>query len=176
MALQMSVAKAPRLLVPLLLIAALLLVGCPSKGGSSDTITGLIEVEMDQRVVPLAQAFVTLVPFEPDATYKKQDEAPELTTSLKGVSTTNASGSFVVANLASSETFMEYPLLRGWTYQIRIEAPGYYIHEGTFTYEKGAQTLKIKLETKDTDVVDDSGVIKMREDAIQMGASPKRGV
>ncbi len=157
-------------------LAALGLLGCPS-GKSSNTISGHIEVMMDQEMIPLANANITITPVEPDAEVRRNDDAPEVTANLRGVSTTNASGSFHVTSLASSATFSEYPLLRGWKYSIRIEAPGYYIYHGTFPYEKGAGYLEIQLEEKDTDdVLDDSGMIEIPEGGLQMGAAPKRGV
>lgn len=150
--------------------------GC-TKGGSSNTISGRIEVLMDQEVVPLANAYVTIRPFEPDVEGKRPDPAPELTTVLTGVATTNAAGSFLLTALGSSETFAEYPLLRSWKYEIRIEAPGYYIHRGVFPYEKGASFVQIRLEEKDVDdVLDESGMIQIPEGGIQIGAAPKRGV
>lgn len=160
-----------------LLLTLTLLAGCPGGGKSSNTIAGHIEVTMDQQVIPLANANVTIMPVEPDAEQRRADDAPEVTANLRGVSTTNASGSFLVTSLASSATFSEYPLLRGWQYSIRIEAPGYYIYYGTFEYEKGAGFLQIELEEKDTDdVLDDSGMIQIPDGVLQMGASPKRGV
>ena len=159
-----------------LLLLPVLVVGCPS-GKSSNTIAGHIEVTLDQDVIPLANANVMIQPVEPDTEQRRADDAPEITSNLRGVSTTNASGSFVVTSLASSATFTEYPLLRGWNYSIRIEAPGYYIYHGTFPYEKGAGFLEIHLEDKDTDEIDDdSGMIQIPEGGLQMGASPKRGV
>jgi hypothetical protein len=164
------------LLAAALLLVPVLMFGCPG-GKSSDTISGHIEVTLDQDVIPLANANVTIQPAKPDAEQRRTDEAPEETSNLRGVSTTNASGSFLVTSLASSATFSEYPLLRGWNYSIRIEAPGYYIYYGDFTYEKGAGFLEIQLEEKDTDNVDDdSGMIQIPEGGLQMGASPKRGV
>lgn len=163
-------------LVSALALVLALLGGCPS-GKSSNTIAGHIEVTLDQEIIPLANANVMIRPVEPDTEQKRNDDPPEVTVNLRGVSTTNASGSFLVTSLASSATFTEYPLLRGWNYEIRIEAPGYYIYHGSFPYEKGAGYLEIQLEEKDTDdVLDDSGMIEIPEGGLQMGASPKRGV
>ena len=146
-----------------------LVAGCPS-GRSSDVIVGFIEVEMDQKLVPLAQADVTIRPVEAAEDAKKPDEAPELTSVLSGVSVTNGAGTFEIGLLASNETFAEYPLLRGWVYEFRIQAPGYYIYRGKFTFEGGATSLGVKLDEKSLDVMDDTGVIDVPDGAITTGA------
>ncbi len=156
-------------------LALLLIAGCPSKGSSSDGLSGHIQVTFDQELIPLAQAIVKIRPVAADENSKKVDEPGELSSNLLGIATTNSAGTFGIATLASNQTFVEYPLLRGWKYSINIEAPGYYIYEGEFTYEKGSAYMEIKLEEKMVDVVDGTGVIAIPEGGLHMGRAPMRG-
>jgi hypothetical protein len=145
------------------------LAACPG-GRSSDLIAGTIRTDRDQRVVPVAQAQVSIYPVGLDPELRGGDEEPEPIKHLRGLDITNDSGYFEIQALSSDVSFKEYPLMRNWRYEVRIQVPGYYIYKGQFTYTKGGQELTILLEEKTADVVDDTGVIEIDESAIQTGA------
>jgi hypothetical protein len=145
------------------------LVACPG-GRSSDLIAGTIRTDRDQRVVPVAQAQVSIYPTGLDPELRGGDEEPEPIKHLRGLDITNDSGYFEIQELSSDISFKEYGLMRNWRYEVRIQVPGYYLYKGQFTYTKGGQELTILLEEKTADVVDDTGVIEIDESAIQTGA------
>lgn len=151
----------------LLLLATL--AACPG-GRSSDLIAGTIRTDRDQQEVPVAQAQVSIYPVGLDPELRGGDEEPEPVKHLRGLDITNDSGYFEIQTLSSDVSFKEYPLMRNWRYEVRIQVPGYYIYKGQFTYTNGGQELTIRLEEKTADVVDDTGVIEIDESAIQTGA------
>ena len=158
----------------LCVVAVALMVACPSGGRSSDMIVGKITTLKDQEIRPVSQAQIVIRPLTPDPEQKGADEQPEDPVNLRGVSITNDTGYFEIANFSSDQTFQEYGLLRNWRCEITIQVPGYYIYKGPFSYSKGGQELTIQLEEKDADVSDLSGVIQIDEKAIQTG-SIRRG-
>lgn len=154
-------------------VAALFLLGllaaCPG-GRSSDLIAGTIRTDRDQMEIPVAQAQVSVSPVGLDPELRGGDEEPEPIKHLRGLDITNDAGYFEIQSLSSDVSFKEYPMMRNWRYEVRIQVPGYYIYKGQFTYTKGGQELSILLEEKTADVVDDTGVIEIDESAIQTGA------
>ncbi len=159
----------PRVAVSCVLVLIAFLVACPG-GRSSDMVAGTIRTVRDQQEIPVAQAQVTVFPVTVDPELRGADEQPEPVKHLRGLSLTKDSGYFEIAELSSEVSFKEYPLLRNWKYEVRIQVPGYYIYKGHFTYTRGGQELSILLEEKAADVIDDAGVIEIDESAIQTGA------
>jgi hypothetical protein len=67
----------------------------------------------------------------------------------------------------------EYPLLKGWSYVIEVEVPGFYITSSTFDYDGGAQYLEMQIEEKVVDVLDTSGGIQDEDRELQHGSVRK---
>jgi hypothetical protein len=150
----------------LLLWCSLLLL--PSCGTEAPNINGRVGAERQGELSPIAEGQVRLRPLEPGDKGKAFEDEP--VSNLCGGATTHADGSFEITTLASSSTFAEYPLLKGWRYAIEVEVPGYYIARGQFEYAGGNQFLEIKIEEKVVDVLDDGGVMEENQKKIHHGA------
>ncbi len=152
-----------------LLLLLALLMGCP--GGQAGVLTGKIVANREGGEVPVADAQVRVWPSEPGAKPAKFDA--EAVQNLRGVSITRSSGQFEIGALTSSATAAEYPLLKGWTYVIEVEVPGYYITSSKFEYGGGSQYLEMEIEEKKVDVLDTSGGVQEDERKLQKGAVRK---
>ena len=160
-----------RLILAFLLAAVILLPGaCPT--GGSMVITGQINVTRDGQTSPVADAQVRVWPKEPTA--KGEPFEYEAVQNLRGVAVTRASGQFEIAGLTSGETHSEYELLKGWTYTIEVELPGYYITSSDFDYTGGQAWLEMAIEEKPVDVLDTSGGVKENEKELSRGAVRKQ--
>jgi hypothetical protein len=146
-----------------------LLAGCP--GGASGVLTGKIVATREGVEVPVADAQVRVWPSEPGARPAKFEA--EAVQNLRGVSITRSSGRFEIASLTSSATAAEYPLLKGWTYVIEVEVPGFYITSSTFEYGGGSQYIEMEIEEKRTDVLDTSGGVREDDKQLHRGAIRK---
>lgn len=151
-------------------IAVAFLMGCP--GGSAGVLTGKIIASRDGTEVPVADAQVRVWPSEPGAKPAKFEA--EAVQNLRGVGITRASGQFEIDALTSSATAAEYPLLKGWTYVIEVEVPGYYITSSTFAYGGGSQFLEMEIEEKTSDVLDTSGGVQDDDKQLHRGAIRKQ--
>jgi hypothetical protein len=152
----------------LLLAAVAGLGGCPSQAGN---LTGRIVAMRAGNEVPVGDAQVRIWPAEPGK--KAQKFESEAVQNLRGVSTTRAAGTFEIQTLTSPITMAEYPLLKGWSYVIEVEVPGFYITSSTFDYEGGAQYVEMQIEEKVVDVLDTSGGIQDEEKELQHGSVRK---
>jgi hypothetical protein len=153
----------------LLLLVALPL-GCP-KGGASRSVTGQVVVNRAGKTSVVAEAQVRLWPQEPGP--KAEPFEFEAVQNLRGVTLTRNSGQFEVSALTSAETHAEYPFLKGWTYVIEVEVPGYYITQAEFEYKGGQAWVEIAIDEKPVDVLDTSGGVKDNEKELSRGAVRK---
>jgi len=129
----------------------------------ADYIVGKIVVVRDGKAFPVPEARVQIVPLVPlkrGKEFKEEDPAR-----LRGLATTQTSGTFRLSSLSSPVTHQEYPLLGSWRYTIQIEVPGYYITSSEFDFDGGNNFLEIAIEEKLLDVVDESGGIEEVEEA-----------
>jgi len=147
-----------------------LLAGCP--GGSAGVLTGKILASRDGVEIPLADAQVRVWPSEPGDKPAKFDA--EAVQNLRGVSITRSSGQFEIASLTSNATAAEYPLLKGWSYVIEVEVPGYYITSSTFEYLGGSQYIEMEIEEKSNDVLDTSGGVEADTKLLEHGSIRKQ--
>ncbi len=160
-----------RLLGPalgLVLGALLALTACESAQGN---LTGRIIANRGGQDMPIADAQVRIWPSEPGKKAQKFDA--EAVQNLRGVSTTRASGAFEIQSLTSPTTMAEYPLLRGWSYVIEVEVPGFYITSSTFEYGGGNQFVEMQIEEKVVDVLDTSGGVQDEDKELQHGSVRK---
>lgn len=155
-------------LVSLLVALVLLPGGCPS---ASKVITGQINVTRDGQTSPVADAQVRLWPKDPGP--KAELFEYEAVQNLRGVAVTRASGQFEIGMLTSGETHAEYELLKGWTYTIEVEVPGYYITSSDFEYTGGSAWVEMAINEKPVDVLDTSGGVKENEKELSRGAVRK---
>ena len=161
-----------RLFSPILiLLVAVALLGLPACDASKGNLTGRIVAKRGGQDVPVADAQVRIWPSEPG---KKADKfEAEAVQNLRGVSTTRPSGAFEIQVLTSPTTMAEYPLLKGWTYVIEVEVPGYYITSSTFDFAGGSQFVEMQIEEKVVDVLDTSGGVQDDEKELQHGSVRK---
>lgn len=160
-----------RLIVPVLglvLGTLLALSACESAAGN---LTGRIVASRAGQDMPVGDAQVRIWPSEPGK--KAQKFESEAVQNLRGVSTTRASGAFEIQSLTSPTTMAEYPLLKGWTYVIEVEVPGFYITSSTFAYAGGNQYVEMQIEEKVVDVLDTSGGVQDEDKELQHGAVRK---
>lgn len=150
-----------------LLVLLALPVGC-TKGGAARTVTGQVVVSREGKTLPVAEAQVRLWPQDPGA--KGELFEYEAVQNLRGVTLTRASGQFEVGMLTSAETHAEYPILKGWTYVIEVEVPGYYITQAEFEYNGGQAWVEVAIDEKPVDVLDTSGGVKDNDKELHRGA------
>ncbi len=156
--------------VPLLAAILLVLPACP-KGGSSSYLTGRVVAKRGGETIAVSDAQVRIWPSEPGKRAQKFDA--EAVQNLRGVSTTRSSGAFEIARLSSPITNAEYALLKGWSYVIEVEVPGFYITSSSFEYAGGNQYVEMEIEEKMVDVLDTSGGVQENERELQRGAVRK---
>jgi hypothetical protein len=153
----------------MLLAMAALLAACP--GGASTMITGRIVVKRAEGSAPVPDAQVRIWPLEPGSRAQKFES--EAVQNLRGVALTKPNGGFEVGVLSSSATQTEYPLVKGWTYKIEVEVPGFYITSSSFEYAGGSQYVEMEIEEKTVDVLDTSGGVQEEEKELQRGSVRK---
>ena len=125
----------------------------PPKKRKGDLIHGkAIDSETKEAV---AGAMIEVYPLEPKS--KRSDVT--IYTDVLGVDTSTPLGAWSIEILSSPAAYTEVGLLRGWTYQVVITAPGYYQLRSDFEYKKGAEEFVIELLPKTVDVVDETGVV-----------------
>jgi len=125
----------------------------PPKKRKSDLISG---VAVDQQTgEPVGGAMIEIYPVEPKS--KRSDVT--IYTDVLGVDTTAPTGSWSIEMLSSPAAYTEMGLLRGWSYQVVVTAPGYYQLRSDFEYAKGKEEFKLELMPKVTDVTDKTGVV-----------------
>ncbi len=73
----------------------------------------------------------------------------------------------------SSSSWSEYELIKGWTYTIEVEVPGYYITSSEFEYVGGQAWVEMSIDEKPVDVLDTSGGVKENEKELSRGAIRK---
>ena len=144
--------------------------GCP-KGGASRSITGQVVVTRDGSAQPVGEAQVRMWPREPGA--KGEAFEFEAVQNLRGVTLTRSSGQFEIGSLTSAETHAEYPILKGWSYIIEVEVPGFYITQAEFEYAGGQAWVEVAIEEKPTDVLDTSGGVQNNDKELHRGAVRK---
>ncbi len=151
----------------LILLAVVVLPGgCPA--GASRTITGQVNVTRAGQTLPVSEAQVRIWPSDPGTKAELFDWEP--VQNLRGVGVTRSSGQFEIGALTSAETHAEYELLKGWTYMIEVEVPGYYITTSDFEYSGGQAWVEMSIDEKPVDVLDTSGGVKDNEKELSRGA------
>jgi hypothetical protein len=125
----------------------------PPKKRKGDLIHGkAIDSETKEAV---AGAMIEVYPLEPKS--KRSDVT--IYTDVLGVDTSTPLGAWSIEILSSPAAYTEVGLLRGWTYQVVITAPGYYQLRSDIEYKKGVEEFVIELLPKTVDVVDETGVV-----------------
>lgn len=158
----------PRFLLLALLILSSTLVACPKGGGGARSITGQIIVSREGNSTPVGEAQVRVWPKEPGN--KADTFEAEAVSNLRGVTLTRGSGQFEIGSLTSAETHAEYEILKGWTYVIEVEVPGYYITQSEFAYSGGQAWVEMAIEEKPVDVLDTSGGVQENEKRLERGS------
>ncbi|MCO4770442.1 MAG: hypothetical protein KDA24_10475 [Deltaproteobacteria bacterium] len=125
----------------------------PPKKRKGDLIAGTAVDQVTKE--PVGGAMVEIYPVEPKS--KKSDVT--IYTDVLGVDTSSAAGTWSVEMLSSPSAYTEMGLLRGWSYQVVVTAPGFYQLRSDFEYKKGNESFTLELVPKVTDVVDGTGVV-----------------
>ncbi len=125
----------------------------PPKKRKGDLIGGTTVDQTTKSAVP--GAMVEIYPLEPKS--KKSDVT--IYTDVLGVDTSSPEGGWSVEALSSPSAYTEMGLLRGWSYQVVVTAPGYYQLRSDFEYKKGDESFTLELVPKVNDVVDNIGVV-----------------
>lgn len=126
----------------------------PPKKRKSDLISG---TAIDEKTGdPVTGAMIEIYPVDP------QSKGADVTiyTDLVGVDTTSPTGAWSIDALSSPAAFLEFGILRSWSYQVVVTAPGYYQLRDEFEFKKGKVEFKLELSPKLADVVDDTGVVQ----------------
>jgi hypothetical protein len=143
------------------LVLSLLLAGCATagQGRTSDRIVGTLFLSGTEQ--PIGGARIVLVPTDPFDRRADNDEDP----SLLGVeATTNDVGGFALDNLTGGER--QRTLLRGWEYEIRAEAAGFYTEVATVRYERGELALALQIDLIDDDEMKGENLLEMSSEAV----------
>ena len=138
----------------LLLFAALVASGCATTR-ASDRILGLVLLEGTEQ--PIAGATLTLTPVAPLPQSRRADvhAAPySVSTELRS----QEEGAFSFASL-TGEGGQPMTLLRGWEYELRCEAPGFFSGVERVDYLGGEEAVVIQIEViEDEMVMGDGGL------------------
>jgi hypothetical protein len=128
-----------------LLLAAALLIGCPKGGGGkSDQVVGVVQARLGEQLIALPQAQVSV--------------RPSGNEDLVGTAITNDEGQFLITELFSRTTYEPSSLQRDTTYEVTVQAVGYYLLTQPLEHAEKVSELTLILEPKGMDVRDDSGV------------------
>jgi|GEM_PF-2881352 len=125
----------------------------PPKKRKGDAITGKAIDQASKESV--AGAMIEIYPVEPQG--KRSDVT--IYTDVLGVDTSTPLGLWSIEVLSSPAAYTEMGLLRGWSYQVVVTAPGYYQLRSDFEYKKGSEEFILELVPKVNDVVDTTGVV-----------------
>ncbi len=141
-------------LLPLLL----LLTACAAPiGRTSDRIVGDLVVAGTEQV--LAGARLTLTPVEPVSA--AADEAGE---GLGAVALTTEAGAFLITELTAPQQV--FPLLRGWAYELRADASGFYSGFVRVEFTGGELVQRLELELIDDEPMQGEQINELPADAV----------
>ncbi len=159
---------AVRRLAPLLLTLLLAASGCATTKARiiSGSVLGKLAYEPDVAAQPVTNARVLIAVAE--AVSKKPETGPrfelpyglDALTNLRGIAVTAPDGTYTFDALFTPWVEEDYPMLKGWRYDVEVDAPGYYVFRTSFVYEGKDPTLDWVLERKANDVIDDTGGVQ----------------
>jgi|GEM_PF-456562 len=118
---------------------------------------------------PLREARIEIRPVTP---LRGKDNRPAA--DLLGLAITGPDGAFSIDELHSPSQREAFPLMLGWSYEVKVVAAGHYVFGGIVEYSGEAEPWEFLLEEKSVDVADDSGVVAPDDRALQHGAT-RRG-
>jgi len=166
---RVTIIPAVRRLLPLLILLLCVASGCATTGKSrliSGQILGKLAWEDSGAAKPVTNARVQVAVAKPVSNKPETGPRFELPhgldalTNLRGIAVTAADGLYSFDALFTPWVDEDYPLLKGWRYDVEVVAPGYYIFTTSFVYEGQDPALDWVLEKKPQDVTDNTGGVK----------------
>lgn len=159
---------AVRRCAPLLLLLLLAASGCETGKTRliSGSVLGKLSYEPDGAATPVTNARVLIAVSK--AVTSKPETGPrfelpyglDALTNLRGIAVTAPTGEYAFDALFTPWVEEDYPLLKGWNYEVEIVAPGYYVYKTSFVYEGKDPQLSWVLERKANDVIDETGGVQ----------------
>lgn len=163
-----TIILAVRRVAPFLLAFLFVAPGCSTGKARliSGAVLGKLSYEPDAAAKPVTNARVLIAVDK--AVSNKPETGPrfelpyglDALTNLRGIAVSAPDGSYAVDALFTPWVEEDYPLLKGWSYEVEIVAPGYYVFTTSFVYDGSDPTLNWVLERKANDVVDDTGGVQ----------------
>ena len=164
----MTIIPAVRRITPLLIALLFVAPGCSTGKARliSGSVLGKLAYEPEAAARPVTNARVLIAVGK--AVSKKPDTGPrfelpyglDALTNLRGIAVSAPDGTYSFDALFTPWVEEDYPLLKGWNYEVQIVAPGYYVFNTSFVYDGSDPALNWVLERKANDVVDDTGGVQ----------------
>ncbi len=165
---RVTIIPAVRRIAPLLLALLFVATGCSTGKARliSGNVLGKLSYEPEAAAKPVSNARV-LIAVDKAVTNKPETgprfELPyglDALTNLRGIAVSAPDGTYSFDALFTPWVEEDYPLLKGWNYEVEIVAPGYYVFNTSFEYDGSDPSLNWVLERKPNDVVDDTGGVQ----------------
>lgn len=134
------------------MLALAVTTGCATTRGS-DRILGLVLLEGTQQ--PITGATLTLTPIAPLPMGTRSDPSEDPLDHATEAMSENE-GAFSFLNLATSAG-PPHRLLRGWEYELRCDAPGFYSGVERVDYTGGEEAVVIEIDVIEDELVQGDG-------------------
>jgi len=146
---------------PSALLFAVFLSGCAGLQAdrSTDAIAGVLFLSGTEQ--PISGARIVLLPQRAVGGRADTEAAPQ---TLGIEATTNDVGGFVLTELSGGERART--LLRGWEYEIRAEAAGFYGEVAPVVYDRGELLLALEIDLIDDDEMQGENLLEMSSEAV----------
>ena len=143
----------------------LLLAACatlPRGNATPDRVIGVLVLAGTEQ--PITGARVTLTPIEP--VRARADIAVHDTVRLSTIASSGDLGDFVITELNSPDG--GWPLLRGWSYELRADADGFYPAVQDVEVHRGDVVVVLEIEVVDEGAMGGQQVIDLSPDAVHV--------
>ena len=148
-------------------ILLLLLAGCatlPRGATTPDRVIGALVLAGTEQ--PITGARITLTPIEPLASERRPDSTGLAPAALSTISWTGELGEFVITALNSPDGAL--PLLRGWAYELRADADGFYPASERIEVRQGDLITLLEIEVVDDGAMSGQQLNDLSPDAVHV--------
>lgn len=151
---------------PLLLVFLLLITGCATtqSGRATSRVVGALVLAGTEQ--PIVGARVTLTPLEPLHDARRPDETDVEPARLSTIATTADLGAFVLTELNGPAGPM--PLLRGWAYELRADADGFYSSVERIELSGSEVVMLLQIEVIDEEAMLGQQLTDLPADAVKV--------
>jgi hypothetical protein len=149
------------------LILLLLLAGCatvPRGASTPDRIIGVLVLAGTEQ--PITGVRITLTPSEPLASERRPDPIEVTPLRLSTIAQTGELGDFVITALNGPDG--PRPLLRGWAYELRADADGFYSASQRIEVHRGDLVTLLEIEVVDEGAMSGQQLIDLSPDAVHV--------